>query len=105
MEEPTAEELRQTIGSVQDHHHRLRVIDQTLSSTPDPETLRGMEHTVKELPHTDDIKDTVKSHMESKSNWTKFKWVVFGLVAATIVLALSRLLWIGIAIAMQGVTQ
>jgi len=47
---------------VQGHHGRLLSIDKTLGKTPDPKTLRHIEHVVQELPPTDDIKEVVKHY-------------------------------------------
>jgi len=49
----------------QTHHGKINEIERTLGRTPDPKTLREMEHTFRELsPHTDNIKEAAKHYCE-----------------------------------------
>jgi len=57
--------LAQLESMTQTHHRKLNEIERTLGKTPDPKTLRDMEHTFKELsPHTDEIKEAAKHYGE-----------------------------------------
>jgi len=55
--------IAQLESMTQTHHSKLNAIERTLGRTPDPKTLRNMEHTFKELsPHTDEIKEAAKHY-------------------------------------------
>jgi len=57
--------LAQLSSMAQTHHGKIAEIEKTLGQTPDPRTLREMEHTFRELsPHTDDIKEAAKHYGE-----------------------------------------
>ena len=49
---------------VQTHHTKIHGFERTFGQTPDPATLRHMEHVLKELPDTDDLKEVVKVQSE-----------------------------------------
>jgi len=60
--------IGQLESMTQTHHRKINNIESTLSQTPDPKTLRDMEHTFKELsPHTDEIKEAAKHYSEMVS--------------------------------------
>jgi len=60
--------IGQLESMTQTHHRKINNIESTLSQTPDPKTLRDMEHTFKELsPHTDEIKEAAKHYGEMVS--------------------------------------
>jgi len=86
----------------QKHHVKIAEIEKTLGRTPDPKTLRHMEHVIEELPHTDDIKDCVKARSERSTMFKRVAWGVMGTVFGTIALATMALVWQGITLALQG---
>jgi hypothetical protein len=47
--------IAQLSSMAQSHHGKLAEFEKTLGQTPDPKTLRQMEHVIEELPHTDDL--------------------------------------------------
>ena len=94
--------LEQVSSMTQAHHAKINEIEKTLGHTPDPATLRHMEHVVKELPPTDDLKDVVKARSERSMMFKRISWGVIGLVLGTIALATMSLVWQGIALALQG---
>jgi len=60
--------LAQLESITQTHHKKINDIEMTLGKTPDPKTLRDMEHTFKELsPHSDEIKEAAKHYGEMVS--------------------------------------
>jgi len=83
-------------GMVQDHHKRIRDIEKTLEHTPDPKTLREIEHTHKELPPTDDIKGCIKDHIDRKANIRRWIWGIIAVVSSFVVIAAIRLFWEGV---------
>jgi len=93
---------QQLEGMVQTHHAKIHEIEKTLGQTPDPKTLRHMEHVVTELPPTDDLKDVVKARSERSMMFKRISWGVIGLVLGTIALATMSLVWQGIALALTG---
>jgi len=105
MEDVTEVEIRQLTSMVQSHHGKIHEIEKTLGQTPDPKTLRHIEHVVDELPSTDDLKDCVKDRSERSMMFKKISWGVIGLVLGTIALATMSLVWQGIALALQGGTK
>jgi len=54
--------LEQVSNMVQTHHAKINNIEKTLGQTPDPATLRHMEHVIKELPDTDDGNGVMATH-------------------------------------------
>lgn len=97
--------LAQLTSMVQTHHGKIGDMQKVLASTPDPETLRHIEHVIKELPHTDDLKDCVKARSERAAMFKRVTWGVLGTVLATLALATMSLVWQGIALALQGGTK
>ena len=58
--------IGQLTSMCQTHHSKINEIERTLGKTPDPRTLRDMEHTHRELsPHTDNIKEAAKHYGET----------------------------------------
>jgi len=94
--------LAQLTSMAQTHHGKIAEIEKTLSKTPDPKTLRHIEHVIEELPHTDDLKECVKARSERSAMFKRVAWGVMGTVFGTIALATMALVWQGIALAMQG---
>jgi len=94
--------LEQVSSMTQTHHAKIHEIEKTLGQTPDPATLRHMEHVVTELPPTDDLKDVVKVRSERSMMFKRISWGVIGLVLGTIALATMSLVWQGIALALAG---
>jgi len=86
----------------QTHHIKIAEMEKTLGKTPDPKTLRHMEHVIEELPSTDDLKECVKARSERSAMFKRVAWGVMGTVFGTITLATMALVWQGIALAMQG---
>ena len=89
----------------QTHHAKINEIEKTLGQTPDPATLRHMEHVVKELPPTDDLKDVVKARSERSMMFKRISWGIIGLALGTIALATMSLVWQGIALALKGAVK
>ena len=87
---------------VQTHHTKIHGFEKTFGQTPDPATLRHMEHVIKELPPTDDIKDVVKVHTERSAMFKRITWGLFATVAGTLALTTMSLIWQGIALAING---
>jgi len=106
MTEPNrrAEDIKliQLTSMTQTHQGMLADIEKTLGQTPDPKTLRHMEHVIEELPSTDDLKECVKARGERSAMFKRVAWGVMGTVFGTIALATMALVWQGIALAMQG---
>jgi len=94
--------LEQVSNMTQTHHAKIHEIEKTLGQTPDPSTLRHMEHVVTELPPTDALKDVVKARSERSMMFKRISWGVIGLVLGTIALATMSLVWQGIALALTG---
>jgi len=63
---------RQIEGMVQGHHAKISRCITHLDSSPDAETLRDMEHVFKELPPTDDLKESVAATKASAKKWDSF---------------------------------
>jgi len=109
MTEPNrrAEDIKiaQLSSMTQTHHGKIAEIEKTLGCTPDPKTLRHMEHVIEELPSTDDLKECVKARSERSAMFKRVAWGVMGTVFGTIALATMALVWQGIALAMQGGSQ
>jgi len=95
-------QFRQLSGMVQRHHERLGDVEKTLSHTPDPETLRAVEHVFKELPSTDDLKDCVKARGRRAAMFKRVAWGVTATVCGTLALALMSLIWQGITLSLTG---
>jgi len=95
-------QFRQLSGMVQRHHEILGEVKTTLSHTPDPETLRDMEHVFKELPSTDDLKDCVKARGQRAAMFKRIAWGVTATVCGTLALALMSLIWQGITLSLTG---
>jgi len=106
MTEPNrrAEDVKiaQLESMTQMHHGKINAIEKTLGKTPDPATLRHIEHVIEELPHTDDLKECVKSRSERNTMFKRVAWGVMGTVFGTIALATLALIWQGIALALHG---
>jgi len=97
--------IAQLTSMVQTHHGKLNEIGKTLSATPDPETLRNIEHVFKELPPTDALKEVVKARGERSAMFKRVAWGVMGTVFGTIALATMALVWQGIGMAITGGTK
>ena len=95
-------EIEQMKSMVQTHHGKLNDIEKTLGKTPDPETLRAMEHTYKELPSTDDLKEVVKARSERSAMFKRVTWGVMATVAGVIALSVLAMIKEGIAMALRG---
>jgi len=94
--------IAQIESMTQTHHGKIAEIEKTLGRTPDPKTLRHIEHVIEELPHTDDLKECVKARSERSAMFKRVAWGIMGTVLGTITLAILALVWQGIALAMQG---
>jgi len=94
--------IAQLTSMVQTDHGKINEITKILASTPDPETLRNMEHVIKELPSTDDLKDCVKARTARSAMFKKVAWGVMGTVFGTLALAVMAMVWQGIHIALAG---
>jgi len=95
-------EIKQMKSMVQTHHGKLHDIEKTLGQTPDPATLRAMEHTYKELPSTDDLKDVVKARSERSAMFKRVTWGVMATVAGVMALSVLAMIKEGIAMALRG---
>jgi len=93
--------IAQLESMTQTHHGKINAIEKTLGKTPDPATLRHIEHVIEELPHTDDLKECVKARSERSAMFKRIAWGVMGTVFGTIALATMALVWQGIALAIQ----
>jgi len=93
--------IAQLESMTQTHHGKINDIEKTLGKTPDPATLRHIEHVIEELPHTDDLKECVKARSERSAMFKRIAWGVMGTVFGTIALATMALVWQGIALAIQ----
>jgi len=96
------EKLEQLVTLVQQHHGRIYKIEGTLAQTPDPQTLRDIEHVYKELPATDALKECVKARSERAAAFKRISLGAIGAVAVTITLATLTLVWQGIALALHA---
>ena len=105
MEDVTEVELRQIRGMVQTHHGKIHEIEKTLGQTPDPKTLRHIEHVVDELPSTDDLKDCVKDRIERTALYSRVTWGILATVFGTIALATMSMVWQGIGKALHDVSK
>ena len=81
---------------------RLEDIEKTLGQTPDPATLRHIEHVIKELPNTDSLKDVVKARGERAMMFKRITWVVLSSVLGTLALATLSIIWQGIHLVFNG---
>jgi len=95
-------EIKQMKSMVQTHHGKLNDIEKTLGQTPDPKTLRHIEHVVEELPPTDDLKDVVKARSERSAMFKRVTWGVMATVAGVMALAVLAMIKEGIAMALRG---
>jgi len=84
------------------HHTQLDSIEKTLNSTPDPATLRHIEHVVKELPATDALKDVVKARRDRTDMFKRIIWGALGTVISVLLLATLSVIWQGIALAIKS---
>jgi len=105
MDDVTDVEIRQLTSLVQTHHGKLNEIEKTLGQTPDPKTLRHIEHVVDELPSTDDLKDCVKDRSERTALYKRVTWGILATVFGTIALATMSLVWQGVGQALQEVAK
>jgi len=105
MPEGTNGEVKQLISMVQSHHGKLHEIEKTLGQTPDPKTLRHIEHVVAELPSTDDLKDCVRDRSERTALYKRVTWGILATVFGTIALATMSMVWQGIGKALHEVSK
>jgi len=105
MENVTEVEIRQLTSMVQAHHGKIHEIEKTLGQTPDPKTLRHIEHVVDELPSTDDLKDCVKDRSERTALYKRVTWGILATVFGTIALATMSMVWQGIGKALHEVSK
>jgi len=97
--------IAQLSSMTQTHHKKIAEIEKTLGKTPDPKTLRHMEHVITELPSTDDLKECVKSRSDRSAMFKRVAWGIMGTVFGTMTLTVLALVWQGIALAVQGGLQ
>jgi len=105
MTDVTDVEIKQIKNMVQTHHGKLHDIEKTLGQTPEPKTLRHIEHVVDELPSTDDLKDCVKDRSERAALYKRISWGILATVFGTIALATMSLIWQGIGKALAEVSK
>lgn len=94
--------IAQLESMVQTHHGKINEMGKTLAATPDPVTLRSIEHAFKELPSTDDLKEVVKARGERSAMFKRVGWGIMATVFGTIALFVMSLIWQGMALAIQG---
>jgi len=95
--------FEQTEKLVNEQREQISRIEKTLAQTPDPKTLRNIEHIIDELPPTDDIKECINHHKDSRRSVRNWTWGVLGVVGAFIAIAMIRVLWSGLGQALaQG---
>ena len=95
-------EIEQMKSMVQSHHGKIHEIEKTLGKTPDPKTLRHIEHVVEEMPSTDDLKEVVKARSERSAMFKRVTWGVMATVAGVMALAVLAMIKEGIAMALRG---
>jgi len=98
----TEVKLQQLTSMVQNHHGKIGDIEKTLGQTPDPATLRHMEHVYKELPPTDALKEVVKARSERSAMFKRVTWGVLATVAGVMALTVLAMVKEGIALALRG---
>jgi len=94
--------IAQLESMVQTHHGKINVIEKTLAQTPDPKTLRDMEHKYRETPDADALKEVVKARGERSAMFKRVGWGIMATVFGTIALFVMSLIWQGMALAIQG---
>jgi len=100
-----SDEVEQLKSMVQSHHGKIYEIEKILGKTPDPATLRGMEHVYKELPHTDDLKGVVDAHKGRTAIFRRVTMSVVGGVALVAMFAILGAIWQGIQISILGASK
>ena len=98
-------EIKQLTSMVRTHHQKIHEIEKALDQAPSPETLRKIEHVIKELPSTDELKDCVKDRSERSAMYKKISWGILATVFGTVALATMSLIWQGIGRAIAEVAK